>query len=520
MDAVIRADASIEIGTGHVIRCATLARALCRYGVDVLFVCRPMPGDCCGWLESQGFKVLRLKAVELPLGSSGTSDDALPLKVATISEIDELKAALTLHRVPFDWVIVDHYGLDAVWERAVRPLCRRVMVIDDLADRVHDCDLLLDQNLVANYESRYEGKVSDDCRLMLGPRFALLQPEYAEWRTRVRKRSGAVRRLLIFFGGADFSNMTLRALEALKEVQSDGLVVDVVLGSSNPHRAEIEAMAVTLPNVSVYSDLPSLAPLMADADLAFGAGGTTTWERCCLGLPSIVVTLADNQVSIARELHRLGIVRWLGDAAEVERGAIREVLCEIAAVGIWADCSSRCMGLVDGAGTMRVVAAILATDTMPLRFRDARAADAELLLCWANDPVVRGNAFSLARIDMATHRVWLSARLEDRHNCRIYLAESDDGIPVGQVRFDRRYDYWLIDFSLDISFRRLGLGHRLLSMAIARLAREFGTVTLVGCVKEQNSSSLRVFACLGFELTNTTNRRVECRLTLKEEQGA
>jgi UDP-2,4-diacetamido-2,4,6-trideoxy-beta-L-altropyranose hydrolase len=213
---------------------------------------------------------------------------------------------------------------------------------------------LLDQNLVAKFETRYEGLVPRDCRLLLGPSFALLQPQYAELHTKIRERRGRVRRVLVYFGGADRNNLTGMVVDAFFALHPTGIDLDVVINSTNPHFREVEARIAGMPSVALHTDLPSLAPLMEAADLAFGAGGAATWERCCLGLPSIVITLADNQVPIASELNRRGLIQWLGRQEEVSCAKVRQALDAALRTRMSGAWSESCRQVVDGRGVRRV----------------------------------------------------------------------------------------------------------------------------------------------------------------------
>jgi UDP-2,4-diacetamido-2,4,6-trideoxy-beta-L-altropyranose hydrolase len=281
----------------------------------------------------QGFSVQQLTAATGLGPSSGERDlmHAIWLGVSSQQDCRETHDALA-ESGPWDWLIIDHYALDRNWESAMRDCARRIAVIDDLADREHDCDLLLDQNLVVGMSERYEGKVPEQCVSLLGPRFALLQDAYAVLRREVLPRKGPVKRLLVFFGGSDPENLTARTLTAIESLDLTDVAVDVVVGNSNPHRAEVMAMASKIPGAALHTDLPSLAPLMASADLALGAGGVTSWERCCLGLPSLVITFAANQGPVAAELDRRGLIRWLGDSATVDLASISRAVEETCVV--------------------------------------------------------------------------------------------------------------------------------------------------------------------------------------------
>ncbi len=214
MYVVFRTDASHTIGTGHTIRCLTLAKALRESGAQILFICREHEGDLCNHIEEQGFAVHHLSSPREDFISEYAPAHAAWLGATWQEDADATVAAITSLQIKPDWLIVDHYGIDQRWEDVLRPLVDRIMVIDDLADRHHDCDLLLDQNLILDMESRYGDLVPDDCTLLLGPDYALLQPIYAELHDRIPPREGSIRRILISFGGADSNNLTGRALEA------------------------------------------------------------------------------------------------------------------------------------------------------------------------------------------------------------------------------------------------------------------------------------------------------------------
>lgn len=341
--AAIRVDASTRLGLGHVTRCLVLAQSLRQRGASVEFVSRAGDGDACAFIEQQGFTVARLTRHS----SAQWEDDA-----------EQTRLALTGRPGKRQWLVVDHYGLDRRWERAMRASVDRILAIDDLANRVHDCDALLDQNLVEGMAARYQGKVPDKCTMLLGPQYALLQAAYAEMRAQVAQRQGTVKRVLISFGGADLQNITNLVLRALLELNRPDIHVDVVVGAQSPHGRAIATTAAGHANVKIRQQLPSLASLLARADLAIGGCGSTTWERLCLGVPSLVITIADNQRPSADCLHRRGLIRWLGDQHEVQFATIQEELRE-ALAGADAVRSKACRETVDGLGADRVADVML-----------------------------------------------------------------------------------------------------------------------------------------------------------------
>jgi len=304
----IRADASIAIGSGHVMRCLTLAEFLRDRGAEVYFICRITPGDCREIILAKGFQVFPVSA-----GLSKPVEDAM-------------ETADHLSRIGADWLVVDHYGLDRNWEQQQRAFVGRIMVIDDLADRAHDCDLLLDQNMIAGMTNRYAGLVPERCRLFLGPSYVLLREEFVAARSNLKRSYGAVRRMLVFYGGSDPTNETEKALEAIRSLKFTDIVVDLVIGGANPHAASINSGITDMPQVVAHTQVNNMAALMASSDLALGAGGTTTWERCFLGLPTLLTIVADNQASPAKAVATAGMARLLGTSASVSHLSLADAI--------------------------------------------------------------------------------------------------------------------------------------------------------------------------------------------------
>lgn len=329
MDVYIRVDASAVIGAGHVMRCLTLADQLRRRGAAVTFICREFPGNLCDFVAAQGFRVWRLPCTAENIV---TAAQDTWLGADWRRDAREVQAVLASRPQPVDWLVADHYAIDWRWEQAMRPTVRRILVIDDLANRRHDCDMLLDQNLHRSMAQRYNGLVPNHCRRLLGPRYALLRQEFWYARSQVAPRDGHVQRLLVFFGGSDPTNETAKALTAIKLLGRNDITMDVVVGAINPRREEIRQRCAALPNVNYHCQVADMAALMARADLALGAGGTATWERCCLGLPALTVVVALNQVEVTATLVEVGAVRNLGWHEQVTPKLMVAALAEALAV--------------------------------------------------------------------------------------------------------------------------------------------------------------------------------------------
>ena len=311
MQILIRTDSSVQIGTGHVMRCLTLADDLRGHGAEVVFVCRKFDGNLCGYIEEKGYIVHCLPVSDAP--EQGDQNIETSLKHAAWLgadwQTDARQVEEIIKELEFspDWLVVDHYALDEKWERYLRPYVKKIMVIDDLADRPHDCDLLLDQNFYENLECRYDGLVPPGCKKLLGPKYVLLRPEFREARKNLRKRDGHVKRIMIFFGGSDPTNETAKALEAIRMLNRLDIAVDVVVGNANSNKDKINELCAAMTNVVYHCQVFNMAKLMADADLFIGGGGSTTWERCCLGLPGLIMAVASNQDAIAVGCDQAGI---------------------------------------------------------------------------------------------------------------------------------------------------------------------------------------------------------------------
>ncbi|GAX88910.1 UDP-2,4-diacetamido-2,4,6-trideoxy-beta-L-altropyranose hydrolase [Effusibacillus lacus] len=329
MHIFFRVDSSQQIGSGHLMRCLTLATELKERHATVSFISRELPGHMCNYVESKGFQVARLPYSAQAEESLRTPNSTW-LGVSWQLDAEETKEVLSSCVQGVDWLIVDHYALDWQWESYQRSEAKKIMVIDDLADRRHDCDLLLDQNLFEDLEIRYDKLVSTECLKFLGPRYALLRKEFLEARTRLRQRDGQVNRILVFFGGSDITNETAKAIKAIQSLNSPQIQVDVVVGSSNPRKDEIRDLCYSIPNVNYHCQIENMAELMAAADLAIGAGGTATWERCYLGLPALVVILAENQIQPAQAAAKEELVINLGWHYEIDElqlaGEIRRAI--------------------------------------------------------------------------------------------------------------------------------------------------------------------------------------------------
>ena len=355
MRIVVRLDSSVRIGTGHLVRCLTLAEALRQDGVSVSFACRPLPGNMMTLIEARGHALRTLPGDD----PRDPVEQLLPDWEKDAAAMAELLNGIGM----VDWLIVDHYGLDYRWERKIRPFVRRIMVIDDLANRRHECDLLLDQNYYLDADTRYAKLIPESTQTLLGPRYALLRPEFETFRHRARGRNGLVKTILVLLGGTDPANVTekaIRAMQSAREVKPD---FQVVVGGSNPHRKQIEAICREDPRFHYQCQAENMAELMTKADLTLGAGGATTWERCFLGLPSIIVATAPNQIRTTQDLAANGVCWFLGRAHDLtEAQLVASVTHAIRNPGTLKTMSAKAMDIMgddDRLPTGRIVSFLL-----------------------------------------------------------------------------------------------------------------------------------------------------------------
>jgi UDP-2,4-diacetamido-2,4,6-trideoxy-beta-L-altropyranose hydrolase len=356
--AIFRTDASVNIGAGHVMRCMTLAETLREADIEAEFICRAYSGNLNDILLSKGFKVRELPDLE-EQESIQLSNTDQPTRYREPPGVpQEQDAAETIRALGgrhADCLIVDHYQLDEVWESCLQRHTHKMMVITDLIDHRHECDILLNQNYFLDNGACFSGLVPPGSTQLVGPKYALLRREFSEARNEIKPQTGRVRRVFVSFGGADVNNLTERALDALSSPELEHLEVDIVIGAQNPHHHQIKRRTRSRKHTSLYVQPENIAQIMARADLGLGAGGTTTWERLSLGLPSLVVTTAENQRSFTEDLDQSGFLTWLGDSSNVGikelKNALVKVLKNTSANRLQ---SERCAKLVDGRGSSRV----------------------------------------------------------------------------------------------------------------------------------------------------------------------
>jgi UDP-2,4-diacetamido-2,4,6-trideoxy-beta-L-altropyranose hydrolase len=350
MKVAFRTDASNQIGTGHFMRCLTLAEGLKKQGAEIRFISRDLPVHFSKMLHTKSIELIPLSIDD----STATIDELAHASWLGINQANDAKATVdALFGQVFDWIVVDHYALDIRWENIARKYVKKIMVIDDLADRHHNCDILLDQNYYTDMQARYCHKVPKHCQLLLGPKYSLLREEFRTLREQVKVRNGEVKKVLVFFGGVDLNNYTFQAIEALSEIDTR-LQVDVVIGAQHPFKELIENACAKYGYI-YHVQTSSMAQLMFQADLAIGAGGSASWERCSLALPSLLIALADNQIAIAKELSAVNACIYIGNADKVNLLNLKKWVTElISNPDRIRTISESAFSIADGLGVLRV----------------------------------------------------------------------------------------------------------------------------------------------------------------------
>lgn len=477
MNLLLRADADIRMGTGHVMRCLALAQA---------------------WQDKLGKACLATARLCAGLGARWTAEGLGLEKFSTEpGSADDAEQTIALaRRLDADRVVLDGYHFSTRFQRALKQAGLRLLVIDDFGHAEHyAADLVLNQNLHA--EEEFYRQREPYTRLLLGTRFALLRREFRRWRDWQREIPKTGRKILVTLGGSDPDNVTGKVIQALQQVRIEGLEAIILAGASNPHHADLEALlAGSAPRISLHASVTDMPGLMAWADVAVAAGGTTSWERAFLGLPSLVLILADNQQQMAEAAEQAGIGWNLGPAALLSVPAVGRAVERLAKdAGARAQMAQRGPEVVDGLGPARVVHELQDAD---IWVRPACAADCRLVWEWANDPGVRAVSFNTEAISWERHQEWFAAKLNDPA-CVLFIGLSGPGVPIGQVRYDINDKVAVLSVSVDSRVRGAGYGPALLRKSSESLFQRGNVEKIHAYIRHGNDASYKALAKAGYQ---------------------
>jgi len=474
---LIRADANTEIGTGHVMRCLALAQAWQDAGGAATFAMATQAPAVRARLESEGVHVVSISE------SPG-------------SQADANRTTALAHELGARWVVVDGYHFDSSYQRAIKDAGLALLWIDDEAHAVHYCaDIVLNQNLHAA-EAMYAARESYT-RLLLGPRYVLLRREFLKWRAWQREIPPLARKILVTLGGGDPDNVTLKVIQALKQIDLKELQVVVLIGATNPHTAELEAAVQNVPfSIRLESNVSDMPKLMAWADVAISGAGSTCWELAFMGLPSVVLPLAKNQIPIAIELCARQLATTFDGMAQNDEVVFSKGiagLCEDSTLR--AQMSKRARQWIDGKGAARAVREL---ERPRLQLRRVQSSDCVLIWEWANDGETRANSFSSAVIPWEAHTHWFEQKLASG-TCFFYVALDQAAIPLGQIRFDMQQGEAVVSTSVAPQFRGNGYGTLLIELGSAELFNTTDARRIHAYVKPENQASVCAFLKAGYK---------------------
>ena len=503
----IRVDASTEIGSGHLMRCLTLARQLKNSGAaQVHFISRKIPDTLRSIINENGFRLHLLEDTE---GGNSCEDAAnLPAHANWLGADWRTDAEQTRQAINeiggVDVLIVDHYAIDKQWEQAIHDCVRLLCVIDDLADRQHDCDVLLDQDYFQDPMARYQDLIPPHCTALLGPAHALLREEFHTAVSHLNPKNWPIKNVLVYYGASDVNNLTALTLDALNHDNYKDFNIDVVVGATYPYLEQLRTQASFAQNIRIHVQIKNMAEIMAKADLAFGACGTTTWERCLLGIPSIVSILADNQRAPTQQLAKVHAVVNLGEAEDVTIDRMRATLDELLADPDRYQAISKACSALMQQGQLSLHNVL----TRPLPFRSGSILlrsvtqwDKHDLLHWRNQPVVRAWSRTQEIITEEQHERWINEIISSP-NQYLFIGYRNE-IPVGVVRFDQNFDSGEISIYLTPKGHGKGNGSALLQALENWIIQHMHqTKKIIAVVLDMNERSHELFRKNGFQQTS------------------
>jgi UDP-2,4-diacetamido-2,4,6-trideoxy-beta-L-altropyranose hydrolase len=483
MHLYIRADADGKIGTGHIMRCIALAQAWQDQGGEATFVSHCDNEALKERIQIEGFRFIALDNV-----CPDSSDLKNTLSILENKSCDQKK-----------WLVLDGYHFTPDYQKAIRDAGIHLLVIDDMNHLPHyHADILLNQNIHAP-DLKY--KCNADTTFLLGTRYVLLRREFLKYQDFKRQIPDWAKNILVTLGGADPQNVTLKVIEALKLLNEPDIAVRIIIGPANSHQKTLrKALAPVNFEAELLINPPNMPELMAWADMAVSAGGSTCWELAFMGVPSIVLILADNQAAVAKYMMNIKAVLNLGIIAECSKEHISDA-CKTLIGGsiIRTSLSQQSTTLINGLGSHYVIKSINSDNII---LRDVTDLDRELIWQWANDEETRKASYSQAHICWDEHIQWFDS-VQRQKNHRFYIANNGSKNPVGQIRFASDDKDTIVSFSIAPDSRRRGYGETILLKAAEKLFNETNIEQILAYVKSENMSSLRVFQKAGFRLVET-----------------
>ncbi|MGB0936182.1 MAG: UDP-2,4-diacetamido-2,4,6-trideoxy-beta-L-altropyranose hydrolase [Colwellia sp.] len=516
---VIRVDASTRIGSGHIMRCLTLARKLSANSCKIIFLSKNHQGNLNEFIKKEGFEVFVLSAPDENVEDQ--MDDKLWLGCSYLKDANE--CLKLLQSLEVDLLIVDHYSLDYQWHKIIKKMQNKIykmkiMVIDDLANRKHDCDILLDQTL-GREAYHYKNLVPNHCQLLLGTEFIMLRDEFFKLRKiakNKRKNNFEIKNLLISIGGTDPNNITNNLLNWLIKLKHSQLItkdlkVVIVLNQLSIAKM-LDNTSNNLDWVTIVSNPKSMAQLMLDADIAIGSSGGTAWERCCLGLPSLSIISAENQRFISKNLANLGAIIDLGHFSNLTYLDFSESLKKIMnSTDNYKKMSTQSFACCDGVGANNVTELVLSDLSHDIFLLEANYGDCEVMFNWQSNSEIRKYSHNPEPVKWKQHCDWLKSTLSN-NNKHLYMINHTNpknqlSEPLGILRLDaiessqyREAPFWKISILIAVEHQ----GKKIALKAINKIPNIYKKQGIVAEVHEDNTASHRLFSRAGFTTISPT----------------
>ena len=481
MSIAFRVDFSSEIGSGHLMRCIRLSKSLKKNNKNIFFIIKQSDyiSEIKSLLSKENLKLILLDNKNKKF--SYKSDAESTIKILKKKKIQKL--------------IVDNYKIDSKWEKKVKKYIKKLIVIDDLANRNHYCDIIIDQNYVKNYKTRYDKIINKDCIKLLGPKFCINNQIKKKFNFNHKSKKLRVRRIFVFFSAVFIPRVyemivTLFSAKPFKHIN-----IDFVIGNLEKKNF-LKLKKSVNKNINLMITNKNIENLMSRADLAIGSGGTNTWERISIGLPSIVFCIANNQKKICEFLSKKKIINYLGLFNTGSRLKLKKEI--IKTQNNYKNIrinSEENKHLIDGFGLERINFFINKPLKEKIKLKKISFEDIDLMFNWVNDALVRKNSFMKKKIKYSDHKKWFEKKIFSNKSLILKLLLNN--IPIGQIRYDKKSNFYEIDYSIDEAFRNYGFGRIIIKKSIKKF---FKKKTIIRAdVKQVNKQSIKIFKSLKFQ---------------------
>tara|TARA_B100000780_G_scaffold148181_1_gene103549 strand:- start:213 stop:1724 length:1512 start_codon:yes stop_codon:yes gene_type:complete len=490
-----RTDLSLKIGTGHAIRCLALSKSLQKKGIETRFIFRDYLDGTRPQIEKLFRKPLFIESEAKE--KRGIINNEYRWNNKTLKQ-DAIATRRLLQNKDIDWLIVDHYSINREWEKVVKKEVKNILVIDDLGDRDHLCDVLLDSNSNPLAHSIYKKRVNKSTDLLLGNKYALLDPNFSKARSNLRKKNFKKPNILIFFGGIDLNEYTLQAVEAVNMLDMNISSVDVVVGGSYANKKALRLLCKKY-EFRLHIQTKKMHELMANADISIGSGGSATWERCCVGLPSIVFAAAENQKDIIYHASRKGLIFSPSNKESFNFFIRKHLISFITNEPLLEFMSNNCLEAIDGQGSNRV-ANLLIGKTLQVRNVDLK--DTKNIFNWRNDPLIRNVSRKKNIIKFSDHMAWMNKIISSDQNAFLIVEKNKEA--VGVVRYDMS-ELNIAEVSIYLVPKEIGkgLGKSVLLKADEWFKSHYPDIKIINAnVLSSNSKSIHLFESANYKLNN------------------